>query len=188
MPDRFPGISTLADIASFGQCSRNLKNLRYDGRYTPPSLQGSLAYPSTAGGVEWGGGAVDPRSGIYVVNSSYVAQIYKLLDRKDYEEQDQERHAGRLLPADRRALWFLPAQFRQFPRHALLESSLRHAVGLRSQQRQAAVEEAVRRGPEMGLLHAEILGFGDDRRAADHQSPASSSLVPRWTRGYGRSI
>ena len=87
VPDRFPGISALADIASFGQCSRELKNMRYDGRYTPPSLQGSIAYPSTAGGVEWGGGAVDPRSGVYVVNSSYVAQIYKLLDRKDYQDK-----------------------------------------------------------------------------------------------------
>ena len=36
------------------------RTLRYDGRYTPPSVKGSLAYPSTAGGVEWGGGAVDP--------------------------------------------------------------------------------------------------------------------------------
>jgi quinoprotein glucose dehydrogenase len=87
VPDRFPGISTLADIASFGECSRDLKKLRYDGRYTPPSLQGTIAYPSTAGGVEWGGGAVDPRGGVYVVNSSYVAQIYRLIERKDYAEQ-----------------------------------------------------------------------------------------------------
>jgi len=87
VPDRFPGISGLADILSFGECSRVMKGLRYDGRYTPPSLQGTLAYPSTAGGVEWGGGAVDPRSAIYVVNSSYVAQIYQLLERRDYEER-----------------------------------------------------------------------------------------------------
>jgi quinoprotein glucose dehydrogenase len=87
VPDRFPGISKLADIASLGECSRIFESLRYEGRYTPPSLRGTLAYPSTAGGVEWGGGAVDPRSGVYVVNSSYVAQIYKLIARKDYEEQ-----------------------------------------------------------------------------------------------------
>jgi quinoprotein glucose dehydrogenase len=84
VPDRFPGISTLADIASFGECSRTLENMRYDGRYTPPSLRGSVVYPATVGGVQWGGGAVDPRSGVYVVNSSQVAQIYKLLERKDY--------------------------------------------------------------------------------------------------------
>jgi quinoprotein glucose dehydrogenase len=89
VPDRFPGISAVADIASFGQCSRTFKSLRYDGRYTPPSLQGTLAYPSTAGGVEWGGGAVDPSSGIYVVNSSYVAQIYKLMTRENYDAADK---------------------------------------------------------------------------------------------------
>lgn len=91
VPDRFPGISTIADIASFGQCSRTFDSLRYDGRYTPPSLKGSLAYPSTAGGVEWGGGAVDPASGIYVVNSSYVAQIYKLIPRKEYDAKTKDK-------------------------------------------------------------------------------------------------
>jgi quinoprotein glucose dehydrogenase len=54
--------------------------------FTPPSLgAGSIAYPATPGGVEWGGGAVDPTTGTYVVNSSSVAQIYRLLDRKDYK-------------------------------------------------------------------------------------------------------
>jgi quinoprotein glucose dehydrogenase len=98
VPDRFPGISKLADIASFGECSRTFNSLRYDGRYTPPSLRGSLVYPSTAGGVEWGGGAVDPRSGTYVVNSSYVAQIYKLLKRQDYEEKTQNGTPGGYYP------------------------------------------------------------------------------------------
>jgi quinoprotein glucose dehydrogenase len=87
VPDRMPGVSTLADWTSFGQCSRELHDLRYDGRYTPPSLKGSIAYPSTAGGVEWGGGAVDPARGVYVVNSSAVAQIYRLVPRDEYERK-----------------------------------------------------------------------------------------------------
>ncbi len=90
VPDQWPGVSTLADVASLGSCSREAKTLRYDGRFTPPSLQGSIIYPATAGGVEWGGGAVDPASGAYVVNSSSVVQIYKLIDRADYE-----KHAGK---------------------------------------------------------------------------------------------
>ncbi len=85
--DRFPGIFKLADWTSFGECSRTLATLRYDGRYTPPSLKGSLVYPPTSGGVEWGGGAVDPRSGVYVVNSSHVAQIYRLIPREQYERE-----------------------------------------------------------------------------------------------------
>lgn len=86
VPERWPGVSTIADITSFGYCSREAKDLRYDGRYTPPSLKGTLTYPATPGGVEWGGGAVDPRTGVYVVNSSYVAQIYQLLTREDYQK------------------------------------------------------------------------------------------------------
>ena len=81
---KWPGVSALADLASLGYCSRTAKALRYDGKFTPPSLQGSLVYPGTAGGVEWGGGAVDPVTGTYVVNSSSVAMIYKLLSRADY--------------------------------------------------------------------------------------------------------
>ena len=85
-PDQFPGISTLADILSGGYCSRTMAGLRYEGRYTPPSLKGTLAYPATAGGVEWGGGALDPSTNTYVVNSSSVAQIYRLLSRDDYNK------------------------------------------------------------------------------------------------------
>lgn len=93
-PDQFPGISTLADVLSAGYCSRTLAGLRYEGRYTPPSLQGTLAYPATAGGVEWGGGALDPTTNTYVVNSSSVAQIYRLLKREDYDKVNAGRSIG----------------------------------------------------------------------------------------------
>lgn len=83
---KWPGVSAIADWVGLGQCSRAARRLRYEGRFTPPSLgAGALAYPSTASGVEWGGGAVDPRTGTYVVNSSKVVQIYQLLRRKDYD-------------------------------------------------------------------------------------------------------
>jgi quinoprotein glucose dehydrogenase len=86
VPDQWPGVSKVADLASLGYCSREAKKLRYDGRFTPPSLQGSLIFPPTTGGVEWGGGAVDPASGTYVVNSSRVVQIYQLIKRADYDK------------------------------------------------------------------------------------------------------
>ncbi len=87
VPAKWTGVSWIADLMSAGQCSRMLKKLRYDGRFTPPSLQGSLEYPGTTGGMEWGGGAVDPVHQLYVVNNSYTAQIYQLLTRKDYEQK-----------------------------------------------------------------------------------------------------
>ena len=82
--DRFPGIFPLADILSLGYCSREYAKLRDDGKFTPPSLRGSIAYPGKAGGVEWGGGAVDPISQTYVVNSNSVTEVYKLVPRAEY--------------------------------------------------------------------------------------------------------
>ncbi|WP_245426405.1 pyrroloquinoline quinone-dependent dehydrogenase [Phyllobacterium bourgognense] len=83
--DKWPGVFGLADIVSFGYCSRTAATLRDEGRFTPPSLEGSLVYPGTIGGIEWGGGAVDPSSGTFVVNYSSAVQIYKLIPRADYD-------------------------------------------------------------------------------------------------------
>ncbi len=85
--DRWPGIFELADRISGGACTRQLQGLRDEGSFTPPSLEGSVVYPGTIGGIEWGGGAVDPTSGIYVVNYSSAVQIYRLIPRDDYEGQ-----------------------------------------------------------------------------------------------------
>jgi quinoprotein glucose dehydrogenase len=41
-------------------CSKRLANLRNDGIYTPPSVQGTLVHPATGGGANWSGGAFDP--------------------------------------------------------------------------------------------------------------------------------
>src|SRR5262249_17743024 len=55
-----------------------------DGLYTPPSLRGSIIYPFTGGGVNWGGGAFDPKDGLYIVNAMNVAHIVRLILRADY--------------------------------------------------------------------------------------------------------
>jgi len=86
VPDHWAGVFPLADIADFGYCSRTLNGKRDEGRYTPPSLPGSVTFPGTIGGVEWAGGAVDPNTQTYVVNSSDVTQIYKLTSRDEYNK------------------------------------------------------------------------------------------------------
>jgi quinoprotein glucose dehydrogenase len=87
VPAKWNGVLWISDLLSFGQCSRDFAKMRYEGRFTPPSLQGSLEYPGTTGGVEWGGGAIDPVHQVYVVNNSYTAQIYKLLPRQQYDQE-----------------------------------------------------------------------------------------------------
>ncbi len=82
-----PQIWGLADAVSFGACSRKFDNLQYDGMYTPPTTRGdgALAYPDSAGGVQWGGVAFDPESQIAVVNTSHITQSVQLYDREAYD-------------------------------------------------------------------------------------------------------
>ncbi|MCG7599340.1 pyrroloquinoline quinone-dependent dehydrogenase [Halomonas sp. McH1-25] len=94
IPDEWPGVSTLADIVSFGECSRRAEQYRYEGKFTPPSLEGSIAFPPTTGGTQWGGGAVNPETGIYVVNSNHVVQIYKLIPRDEFQQAEQQGETG----------------------------------------------------------------------------------------------
>lgn len=85
-----PEVWGLADAASFGQCSRLMNDLVYEGMYTPPTTQGSgtLTYPDSAGGVQWGGVAFDPVSQTAIVNTSHIVQYVKLYNREDYEKAD----------------------------------------------------------------------------------------------------
>ncbi|GHC31829.1 pyrroloquinoline quinone-dependent dehydrogenase [Aidingimonas halophila] len=85
-----PEIWGLADAASLGQCSALWDDLSYEGMYTPPTTQGEgvLAYPDSAGGVQWGGVAFDPASQTAIVNTSHIVQTIKLYDREAYEEAD----------------------------------------------------------------------------------------------------
>jgi quinoprotein glucose dehydrogenase len=97
--ETWPGVFKLADWASFGRCARIAKNLKYEGRFTPPSLQGTLVYPASIGGVDSGGGALDPRSQTFVVNSTNLVQIYRLWRRADYNNlAGSTEAAGGLFP------------------------------------------------------------------------------------------
>jgi len=65
-------------------CRRKIAALRSEGLYTPPSLRGSIMYPFSGGGVNWGGGAFDPGAGLYIVNSMNLAHVVRLIPRADY--------------------------------------------------------------------------------------------------------
>jgi quinoprotein glucose dehydrogenase len=65
-------------------CRRKIAPLRSEGLYTPPSLGGSIMYPFAGGGVNWGGGAFDPGTGLYIVNSMNLAHVVRLIPQADY--------------------------------------------------------------------------------------------------------
>lgn len=51
---------------------------RYEGPYTPPSLEGTVMLPGHNGGTNWGGSAVDPESGRFFVVSKELPTLATL--------------------------------------------------------------------------------------------------------------
>jgi quinoprotein glucose dehydrogenase len=64
-------------------CVKAYGKFRYGQSFMPPSLQGSIIYPSSAGGVNWGGVAVDPVSRVLVTNVLRLAHYARLLPADD---------------------------------------------------------------------------------------------------------
>ncbi|UCC81929.1 MAG: pyrroloquinoline quinone-dependent dehydrogenase [Gemmatimonadota bacterium] len=69
-----------------GKCRDKMKALRYEGIFTPPSLEGSLEYPSMIGGANWGGVAMDLERRILLVNLNRFASWVRLIPRDQWEE------------------------------------------------------------------------------------------------------
>ncbi len=67
-----------------GKCRDMIAAARADGLYTPPSLRGTVLYPFTGGGTNWGGLAFDPAHDIAYVNTSSATHLVKLIPAGDF--------------------------------------------------------------------------------------------------------
>ncbi|HEY2033830.1 MAG TPA: pyrroloquinoline quinone-dependent dehydrogenase [Rhizomicrobium sp.] len=67
-----------------GKCRDLIAAARHDGLYTPPSLKGTIIYPFTGGGTNWGGLAFDQAHDIVYVNTSNAMHLVKLILQKDF--------------------------------------------------------------------------------------------------------
>lgn len=87
LPQGFSNADVFKLFPTFGRsaCEEQLESLRNDGLYTPPSTQGTLVFPMTGGGVNWGGAAFDPVNQVLYANTSYAVHIVKLIPRPDAE-------------------------------------------------------------------------------------------------------
>lgn len=81
-PDDVFGLVPFRDRAV---CREQFTAARNEGLYTPPSTQGSLSFPMTGGGVNWGGAAFDPANQILYANTSRAVHIIKLIPRIEAE-------------------------------------------------------------------------------------------------------
>lgn len=68
-----------------GWCQAEFQKLRYDGLFTPPSLQGTLLFPGNVGGANWGSGSYDAQRGLLFVAANRLATAVKLIPRAAYE-------------------------------------------------------------------------------------------------------
>ena len=74
-------------------CRIVFHRLRYEGTFTPPSLQGTLVFPGNLGIFEWGGLAVDPERAIAIANPINIPFVSKLLPRgPDNPPAPNDRH------------------------------------------------------------------------------------------------
>ena len=55
-----------------------LRQINSKGQFIPIDTIGTILYPGADGGAEWGGAAVDPRSGVMYVNSNEMAWIVRM--------------------------------------------------------------------------------------------------------------
>jgi quinoprotein glucose dehydrogenase len=60
-------------------CRKAIDRTRHEGLYTPPSTQGTLLYPFTGGGVNWGGLAFDPGRQVVYVNTTSLLHLVTLI-------------------------------------------------------------------------------------------------------------
>jgi quinoprotein glucose dehydrogenase len=71
-------------------CRIWLKQLKYEGQYTPPSLEGTLVYPGNFGTFNWGSVAVDPERMVMFGMPTYLAFTSQLVPRSEVPPKGQD--------------------------------------------------------------------------------------------------
>jgi quinoprotein glucose dehydrogenase len=91
VPDRVePGEAFGVTLWDRLACASAIDSLRREGLYTPPSLQGTLVYPFTGGGANWGSAAYDPSRNLLVVNMNNMAHEVRLYPKARDDEETAE--------------------------------------------------------------------------------------------------
>src|SRR5690606_31618910 len=92
------------DLANYSPESHDsllqvFRSLRYEGLFTPPSLQGTLQFPGSRGGSSWGGGAYDATTGLFYVKSNDSPELMrmKLVERESAISNQSVYRQGEVL-------------------------------------------------------------------------------------------
>jgi quinoprotein glucose dehydrogenase len=77
-------------------CRDRIKALRSEGVFTPPSLEGTVAFPGNVGGMNWSGMSYDPVRGLLITNTNRLAFLVKLIPRDEFNRMRSSGAANRL--------------------------------------------------------------------------------------------
>ena len=83
-----------------GKCRDMIAAARHDGLYTPPSEQGTILYPFTGGGTNWGGLAFDQTHDIVYVNTSSAMHLVTLIKQKEFSAAREKFFDKEVSPND----------------------------------------------------------------------------------------
>jgi quinoprotein glucose dehydrogenase len=75
-------------------CRALIGGLRSDGIFTPPSVRGTIASPGWAGGVNWGGIAVDPQRQLAILPVMDLPMQMALIPRDRFDWKDEKNFPG----------------------------------------------------------------------------------------------
>ena len=79
-------------------CRIAFRQLRYEGKFTPPGLDRSLSWPGNNGVMNWGSVAVDESRKLMAVSSSYMPLLVQLLPRDQAPPGEQISFDERNVP------------------------------------------------------------------------------------------
>lgn len=92
------------DLAKYSDADHDsllkvFRSYRYEGLFTPPSIKGTINFPGTIGGSEWGGAAFDPNAQIIYLksNESPEVDILEKIDNNRGPDQSSVQVDGKNL-------------------------------------------------------------------------------------------
>jgi len=66
-------------------CAEKIKASRFGSIFIPPSIQGTLVYPSNVGGVNWGSTAYDPANHLLIMNTNRLPIFVRMIPRGELD-------------------------------------------------------------------------------------------------------
>jgi len=97
-------------------CAARIEEFRSEGMFTPPSLEGTIVFPSNVGGVNWGGVSYDSGRGLLIAPTNRIALFVRLIPRQEYEALRSTEAANRMTGEFGRQSGTPYAMYREFLR------------------------------------------------------------------------